>query len=227
MRAAWSAIACATAVTATAQVVITTPNLLTNPGAETGSLAGWTIIGGPQTTVPSVDSGTYDPGYNPHTGLYQFVGDHYPGGGGAQGYLKQTVDVSWWSSSIDLGGGRANLSFWEHSYDQGNTSDYAHVMLTYLDSGGVTLGSAASPDFSSRFAWTNFTGTYAIPAGTRSIVYTMSFYRANNGGSYIDSFLDDNLLTVTVPEPASTALAGGLALATLGIWRRQRRAVST
>jgi hypothetical protein len=37
-----------------------TTNLLTNPGAETGSISGWTVTFG----APGVD--TFDPDINPH-----------------------------------------------------------------------------------------------------------------------------------------------------------------
>jgi hypothetical protein len=46
-----------------------TGNLLTNPGAETGNLTGWTAAGG---TGAGVDNGSFDPGINPHTGSYDF-----------------------------------------------------------------------------------------------------------------------------------------------------------
>jgi len=67
-----------------------TGNLLTNPGAETGSLAGWTV-GGPSTAF--VDNGAFDPGINPHSGAYDFVG----GSGttsGSSGTLTQNVGLN-------------------------------------------------------------------------------------------------------------------------------------
>jgi hypothetical protein len=48
-----------------------TNSLLTNPGAETGGLTGWSIGGG---TGPSVDNGTFDRGINPYDGSYDFYG---------------------------------------------------------------------------------------------------------------------------------------------------------
>ena len=211
-----------TGITASAQVVITTPNLLVNPGAEAGNLTGWTVIGGAGNTVPTVDSGTYDPGLNPHTGGYQFVGDHYPGGGGAQGFLYQSVDISTWSVAVDNGAALAKVGFWEQSYNQGSASDFAHVQLTFLGSGSGVLGTATTPDFSSTTGWTNFNGSYQVPTGTRSVIYTMEFYRANNGGTYIDSFFDDNSLALTVPEPGFSVIAASLGLMGLGIWFRTR-----
>lgn len=210
--------------TASAQVVLT-GELLANGGAELGSITGWTIVSGSGNTVPSVDNGVYDPGLNPRTGTYHFVGDTYPGGGGPQGFLRQTVNLAtiggFDASLIDVGNVAAHVDFWEQSLYQGGAPDNARVQLRYVDSLGNTLGTAATPYLGnpsgSGYVWVNHAGNYRLPIGTRGIEYTMSFFRGNNGGSYIDAFIDDNgmvLVTVPVPEPAETAAmcAAGLAL---------------
>jgi hypothetical protein len=206
--------------------VVLTGELLNNAGAETGNLTGWTVVNVAGNTTPHADNGTYDPGYNPHTGVYDFVGDSIPGGG-AQGFLRQQVDISSLSgvttAQIDQGQIGAAASFWELSYNQGGTSDYARVGLGFYDGSSHLLGSVSSPDITSVDIWKQTQLTVDLPAGTRSIIYTMSFYRANNGGTYIDSFIDDNSLQlIAVPEPAAVSVATAIGLGVFSLWRRRR-----
>src|SRR5258708_30811536 len=99
---------------------VITGNLLTNPGAETGSIAGWTVGG---TSNPSVDNGVFDPGINPHTGNWDFFGHT----GGASGTLSQTFSLTGISginnALIDIGTLMANLSCWAKDLNQGTPTD--------------------------------------------------------------------------------------------------------
>ena len=203
------------------QAGVITGNLLTNPGAETGDLTGWTI-GGPGT--PVVDNGTFDPGINPHTGSFDFNGHS-----GVSDSLAQTVSIlvsGITPAMVDAGTLLANLGFWEQGLDQGAISDNADVQLTFLDGSSATISSVTSPLVDSHnLSWQNYANSYAIPVGTRSITYTMQFFR--NVGTDSDSYIDDNVLTVGtpvstsgVPEPATGALwlAGAAA-----VWIARRR----
>src|ERR1700761_5453721 len=93
---------------------INTTNLLTNPGAETGDLTGWTIGMG----SPGIDHGTFDPGINPHAGSSDFYGHSF-----GVGTLSQTVNLigTQGITAADIGTGAlvANVSFWEQGLDQG------------------------------------------------------------------------------------------------------------
>ena len=168
-----------------------TPNLLINPGAETGTLANWTI-GGPGT--PTVDSGTFDSGINPHTGSYDFLGHD-----SASDTLSQTVSLltqGITAADLDSGNLYANLSFWEQGLNQGTPSDDAFVTLTFLDSNGAAISMVNSGEVDSHDnAWMNFQSYYPLPTGTRSITYTMNFMR--HAGSDLDAFVDDNSLQVS------------------------------
>jgi hypothetical protein len=182
---------CATAASA--------QNLLTNPGAETGSLNGWTPGGDASVRV---DSGSFNPGINPFQGSFAFLG-----GNGAVGTLTQTVSIA------GLGASVANVSFWEQGLNQGSPSDHGFVSLSFLDGSNTVLQHVDTPVVDSHLgAWQQYSGSFAIPAGTAKIAYTMNFVRSV--GSDLDAYIDNNSLTVSaVPEPSmALLLSAGLLL---------------
>ncbi len=189
-------------------------NMLVNPGAETGDLTGWTPGGG--AVPPHIDSGSFDPGIDPHSGNFDFLG-----GTGLLFTLTQNVSLAGIVDPMT-----ATVSFWQQGLNQGPTSDNSHVTLDFLDAGGAVISSVSTAVVDSHGGtWTEGGGTFAIPTGTASIDYVMNFNRAV--GSDLDSFIDDNSLSVnspvtSVPEPANGALLlAGLAL--IGrLARRQR-----
>jgi MYXO-CTERM domain-containing protein len=184
-------------------------NLLSNPGAETGDLTGW-VVGGESN--PAVDDGSFD-GFTPHTGLYDFYGYN-----GLDGTLTQNVSLAGIPNAA-----WAEVSFWEQGLNQGDPSDNAFVSLTFLDALGQVLGSAATPVVDSHDGtWLQYSGIFAIPAGTASIDYTMNFTR--HAGSDLDAFIDDNSLSVSaVPEPAAWALWGAGLAGLAGAVRARRK----
>jgi hypothetical protein len=176
-------------------------NLLTNGGAEMGTLAGWTVGG---VSNPGVDNGSFDKGINPHAGNFAFFG-----GTGAWGTLTQNVALDGFGQSRRLG-----VSFWERGLDQGTPSDDGFVTLTYYGGDGSVVGTQSSSVVDAHLSdWKQYKGAFIVPLEAISVDYTMHFTR--NFGADLDAFFDNNSLTLTtdVPEPST----GWLTFAGLGI----------
>ncbi|MFC5551325.1 PEP-CTERM sorting domain-containing protein [Massilia aerilata] len=197
--------------------------LLTNGGAETGNLLGWTVGG---VSNPRVDGGSFDPGINPRTGGYMFSGYS-----GAWGTLTQNVLLPGFGQMRQVA-----VSFWEQGLDQDIPSDDAYVSLTYRTHSGSVISSVSTATVDSHDGvWTQYQGIFDVPLLAWSVDYTMYFHR--NFGLDLDSFIDDNSLTLVggglpieagdanqsadVPEPASAALVL-LGLGSLALLRRRR-----
>jgi PEP-CTERM motif-containing protein len=188
-------------------------NLLVNPGAESGSLSGWTAGG---NSSPGVDNGSFDPGISPHTGGFDFYG-----GNGANDTLSQIVSLSSISASlIDAGNAIAFFGFWEQGLNQGTPSDDVFLSLMFLDASNAAIGSFTGPEIDSHLgSWTEYSANMAVPVGSRSISYTLNFVRHN--GTDNDGFADDASLKISaVPEPSSLAI---FALGSLGLVIASRR----
>jgi hypothetical protein len=195
--------------------------LLTNGGAEAGSLLGWTIGG---ISNPRVDDGSFDPGIDPRSGSYMFSGNH-----GLWGSLTQNVLLPGVGEARQVA-----VSFWEQGLDQDIPSDDAYVSLTYRGKNGGAISSVSTAVIDAHDGvWKQYQGIFDVPLSAWSVDYTMVFMR--NFGLDLDSFIDDNSLTLVgagntldqvkhtgeVPEPSS-GLIVGLGLAFLAIFRKRR-----
>ena len=168
----------------------TSANLLVNPGAETGTLDGWTAAGDAAPSRSHIDTGTFDPGINPHAGKDDFLG-----GTGLLLTLTQNVSIASIASPTF-----ATVSFWQQGYNQGSPGDNSHVQLSFRDASGAVISTVSTAVVDSHTgAWTQGGDKFAIPPGTTSIDYTMYFNRAS--GSDLDSFVDDNSLVITSSAP--------------------------
>ncbi len=201
----------ATVLLTLATASVAQAGFLVNPGAEAGNLTGWTVGG---SSSPFADNGTFNPGINPHSGSYAFVG-----GTGLYGSLTQFVTLSSagvTATQVDAGGVLAVVTFWEQGLNQGTPSDNGYVSLTFRDGVGGVIGNALTPTIDSHNgSWQNYTGSYTVPVGTRSVGYTMNFGR--NVGSDLDAYFDDNDLTFSADQVSATPAPPGAVLAFSGL----------
>ena len=147
-----------------------------------------------------VDSGQLNAGYNPRTGRFCFAGGHGPG---SPSRLVQTIQLlggvqNFTAQQLDARLLRVRASFYYQTYDTFfMRNDKVQVILAFRTASttipGLTTGElACSPNP----GWCLFDRTLPLPAGTRSIEYTMEFYRRDLVGSAIDCYVDDNSILI-------------------------------
>ena len=191
---------------AASEVLLTSPNLLVNPGAEFGdssglgngvvTVPGWTVSGNPTVIEYGTLKNSWPTGLSfqmpnlpaifGYPGTNQAPpdsGDQFFGGGNVtSSTFTQTVDLSGAGEAIDEDQVQFNLSAYLGGYllDPSNAS----VQVQFLDENKLFLGSADIGPVTNlqRLGLTGFreretTGT--IPVGTRSAVVTLSMNDLN------------------------------------------------
>lgn len=161
------------------------PDLLaiTNPGAETGDLTGWTsLVGAPaavSTTTavaaPDANSGTY----------------FFHGGSSSRAVLRQNVAIpSGWNTAIDAHGVYLNFRYKNINAN----GDLSMVTVDFVNGSGIIIGTYApptgtAPNYAQGTAWDRKSFVRKIPAGTRSINIDLNSYRIS--GTPCDGNFDD------------------------------------
>lgn len=174
-------------------------NLLANPSFESGT-TGWTanVLGGTQTTDPFIYSGT----------------KYFAPGASAAGFAEQTVDLlaaGFSAGNLDghalaaVFGGRIRSAA-ESPVDEGR------LVVTFLDSGGNTIGAPmilTASDVTDR--WELMGSRALLPVGTRSIRYR--FEATRHTGTTNDAYLDGAFLDVRPTASAPDMGAYGATVA--------------
>lgn len=206
---------------------VTSPNLLTNPGAELGdpslsggstvSIPGWTVTGTPTVikygTVRQIPLGLSTPGPT-LPAIFNFPNDpaapgdtqFFGGGNVATSTLSQTVDLSGAASSIDAGSTPFKLS----GYLGGAMIDPSEALVNvrFLDASGTQLGVGNLAPVGPLDRWFQ-TGLLerstegTVPVGTRSAQVTVTLQDLNPfTGGYNNAFADNLSFTVGAALPA-------------------------
>ena len=212
-----------------AEATIWSGNLLTNPGAETGNLTGWStddanVVAASQSLIQS--TGTVEE----HSGEWFFnmadgsVGNH---GVVKNRMLSQTIDLSGYAIEIDAGLLLAEASTWLQTEDipaaqDPDPGDLAQMSIFFLDALSAQIGSATTGLVTTappNLFWDQYTlSNVVVPFGTRSV--QLELLGEKHETTYINAFFDDVSLQVgEIPEPATICLLG---LGGLLLRRRKR-----
>lgn len=192
------------------------------------------------TNVFSMPTYAYSAGYTAANTLTPSGGANYAHGGAGTNGAVSTNTYSATGNPVSLISGDVTAAAVDASgvafnfYAQFSTYlgqvDYAQVTVTFLNGsntaissvslGGEAFTAALTPAGSAAKNWAADTSTGLVPAGARSVSFTVSETKSA-GGTNIDGYLDNVQFSASpVPEPSATALAlGTLALAA----RRRRR----
>lgn len=167
------------------------PNLLTNGGAETGSLSPW-VAGGAGTAI--IDNGSAGAGISPRTGSR-----HFFGGVGALNTLTQTINIfngtqGFTDAQLDSGTLSAAVVFYQQSYFQSTGHDQGQVTLVFRALNGTTISTVSTPAVSCTGSYCLQSYSYSLPSGTRSIALSLVFIRQS--GSNLDCYFDDVSLRI-------------------------------
>jgi hypothetical protein len=159
-----------------------TPNLLQNPGAESG-MTNWSIEEGSVESLTNAQCG----GPAPYAGSKLFA----VGGICTDtpiGRATQTVDVSTYASLIDTGNYQADFGAYMRDWE---SMDIPQVKIYFYNASNSLLGSSNWLSHNTP-SWTLKEDFINIPISTRLIKYEMKGVR--NNGSDNDSYMDDTFL---------------------------------
>lgn len=170
------------------------PNLVINPGAESG-ISNWTVDQGVLESLVAFDCA----GTSPNSGTYYFA----IGGLCIEsdlGIAHQDIDLTAYSIDINAGG--------QFAYFGAFMSDYAgddvpEIQVEFLDVGSNVIGTTPAMT-GPQASWQLFEDTQGIPVGTTTARFYMRGYR--NGGVDNDSYVDDIFFHVTDGTPCDQSM---------------------
>lgn len=141
-------------------------SLITNPGAETGDLTGWTSSSGVMLAATS----------NPHSGTYYFQADSLT----TRYYQDVTIPVAD-EGKVDSGDWVVRLKWWQN----GESNDFGTMGFTFLDSGSSALDEEWKASGRGITTWGQREFRLIPPSGTRKIRIWMDS-RGNAGGVHAE-----------------------------------------
>jgi len=170
-----------------AGLAVAQPNLVNNPGFETGNTSGWSPFGSCTIAAETsqVHSGTYAAQVTGRTATYMGISQSFVGALQA----GQTYNVSAWVRLISAG------------------SQTMQLTMQKIDGGGTSYAAMASGSVSSN-AWTQLSGQYTYnPSGS---VSTLTFYAEVTSSSNASYYIDDVVLSNTVQTVVTNSSTNGV-----------------
>jgi glucuronoarabinoxylan endo-1,4-beta-xylanase len=170
-----------------AGLAVAQPNLVNNPGFETGNTSGWSPFGSVTLAAETsqVHSGTYAAQVTGRTATYMGISQSFVGA------LQsgQTYNVSAWVRLISGG------------------SQTMQLTMQKTDGSGTSYAAMASGSVSST-AWTQLSGQYTYnPSGS---VSALNFYAEVPSSSNASYYIDDVVLSNTVQTVVTNSSTNGI-----------------
>lgn len=174
---------------------------ITNPGAETGDVTGWTsTVGGLIARQDLGQSGDIAP----HAGGGTF---YFAGGDNAETVAHQDVAVpAGYESIIDAGGAALDLTWWLGGYSGTGDDDSGSMKITFLDDMDSQIGDEIQfPQREKDNSWEELTVHRLVPAGTRKVRLTMRMVRVD--GTQNNAYIDTISASIYQVDPYGPAFA--------------------
>jgi hypothetical protein len=160
-------------------------NLLTNPGAESGSTAGW------QDSLGN-GFGVFTPGFggvNPISGSFGFHGGVNGPSGPRDNEIYQDIDLSSHAAAIDAGLIAAVFSGWGRSAEAAGSTDVASITVEYRNAAAAVVQVFQTGAISPTNTWVHAQDTRTLPIGVRTVRVRLHGHR--QVGASTDAFFDD------------------------------------
>lgn len=185
--------------------------LMVNPGAELGNTTGWTD---PSGTFVAINSGG---GVVPRSGSWFFRA-------GAAASTTPHQDIALPAdvlADVDAGLLRIEWGGWQAGFTD---ADAGRLQLQFLDGGGATLRTVENADFDATATWALRFLSAQVPAGTRTLRFTLVNTRA--AGTNLDAYWDDlDYICRLILEPDTASLPTLEGTSGLDLYLRPRGAV--
>lgn len=172
-------------------------NLIINPGCEM-------LLTGPNCGIPSWTCFTGTTWQQRQTGPLPQSGNNYFFAGNnvamnSTAELRQMVDLTTYSTTIDLGGMMFSFSGYISSFNQA-PPDESRIVLDYMDATQTIVLSQYNSGFIANVgSWLLLTNNTVVPVGTRYCRVRLTSRR--NSGANNDGYFDDLSLTPVVVLP--------------------------